>query len=59
MDFLAVDKPLGLPNFMNKNRLTLWEAVEINLKDIMVLTAICDMGGVFGSGLTIVYDKAS
>lgn len=59
MDFLSVDKPLGLPNFMNKNRLTLWEAVEVNLKDIMLLTAVCDMGGVFGTGLTIVYDKAS
>ena len=57
MDFLSIDKPVGLPNFLNKNRLTLWEAVEINLKDITLLTAVCDMGGVFGTGLTIVYDK--
>ena len=57
MDFLSVDKPVGLPNFTNKNRLTLWEAVELHLKDIIVLTAVCDMGGLIASGLTIVYDK--
>lgn len=57
MDFLSVDKPVGLPNFTNKNRLTLWEAVELHLKDIIVLTAVCDMGGLIATGLTIVYDK--
>lgn len=59
MDFLSVDKPSVLPNVLNKTRLTLWEAVEINLKEIIVLTAVCDMGGIFGTGLTVVYDKAT
>ncbi|MBQ8028423.1 MAG: DUF2804 domain-containing protein [Clostridia bacterium] len=57
MDFLSVDKPLGLPNFTNKQRLTLWEAIELNFKDFMLLTAVCDMGGIFGTGLTLFYDK--
>lgn len=56
MDFLKVNKPSRLPNAFNKFKLTLWEAVELNLKDIIVLTAVCDMG-IFGTGLTVVYDK--
>ncbi|MDO4381014.1 MAG: DUF2804 family protein [Clostridia bacterium] len=56
MDFLKVNKPSKFPNALNKMKLTLWEAIELNLKDIIVLTAVCDMG-VFGTGLTLVYDK--
>lgn len=59
MDFESIDKPVGLPNFTNRQRLTLWEAVELHLKDIIVLTAVCDMGGLIGTGLTLVYDKKS
>lgn len=58
MDFLSVDKPSVLPNALNRTRLTLWEAVEVNLKDIILLTAVCDMGGIIGTGLTLAYNKA-
>ena len=57
MDFLSVDRPSALPNAFNKLRLTLWEAIELHFQDIIVLTAVCDMG-IFGTGLTICYDKA-
>lgn len=56
MDFLKIDHPTPYPNALNKMKLTLWEAVEVNLKDILLLTAVCDMA-VFGTALTIVYDK--
>lgn len=56
MDFLNVNRPTPYPNAMNKVKLTLWEAVELNLKDVIVLTAVCDMG-IFGTGLTVLYDK--
>ena len=56
MNFLKIDRPTPYPNSMNKIKLTLWEAVEMNLKDVVLLTAVCDMG-VFGTGLTILYDK--
>ncbi len=58
MDFLKIDHPTPYPNALNKMKLTLWEAVEVNLKDIILLTAVCDMG-VFGTGLTVLYDKAA
>lgn len=56
MDFLKINKPTVLPNKFNKNRLTLWEAIELNLKEITVLTAVCNMG-VAATAVTIVYDK--
>lgn len=56
MNFLNAEKPSVLPNFMNKTRLTLWEACEINFEDIVVLTAVCDMF-YMGTVLTLVYDK--
>ncbi|MGN0468039.1 MAG: DUF2804 family protein [Acutalibacteraceae bacterium] len=56
MDFLKVNRPTPYPNAFNKVKLTLWEAVEINLKDVILLTAVCDMG-IFGTGLTVLYDK--
>ncbi|MBR2590489.1 MAG: DUF2804 domain-containing protein [Clostridia bacterium] len=58
MNFLDVNKPSILPNSLNKYRLTLWEAVEVNFEDVTLLTAVCDMG-IFGTALTILYDKAS
>ena len=56
MDFLKVNKPSKLPNFMNKLRLTLWEATEINFDKVVLLTAVCDMA-IFGTVLTVLYDK--
>ncbi len=56
MDFLKVNRPSALPNFLNKFRLTLWEATEINFDKVILLTAVCDMG-VFGTALTVIYDK--
>ena len=47
-----------LPDFTNKNRVTLWEACEINLDDdIAILLAFSKLGGVLGLCLTLVYDK--
>ena len=56
MDFLKADHPSKLPNFMNKSRLTLWEACEINFDKVVLLTAVCDMA-LFGTTLTVLYDK--
>ena len=58
MNFLDADKPSLLPNSLNKYKLTLWEAVEVNFDKVTLLTAVCDMG-VFGTALTILYNKAS
>lgn len=56
MDFLRVNRPSALPNAMNKTRLTLWEATEINFDHVVLLTAVCDMA-LFGTALTVLYDK--
>ncbi len=56
MDFLDIKGQSVLPDAFNKYRLTLWEAVEINLKDCMLLTAVCDMG-IIRTALTCFYDK--
>ena len=56
MDFLKVNKPSPLPNFLNKYRLTLWEAAMINFDKVILLTAVCDMA-IFGTVLTVIYDK--
>ena len=55
MDFLKVNRPSALPNFLNKSRLTLWEATEINFGKVVLLTAVCDMS-LFGTTLTVLYD---
>lgn len=56
MNFLKADKPSALPSAFNRLKLTLWEAVEVNFDDCMLLTAVCDMG-IFGTALTLFYDK--
>lgn len=56
MDFLHINKPTALPNFLNKYKLTLWEAAEIHFGDLVVLTAVCNMG-LIGTALTVLYDK--
>ena len=55
MDFLRVDHPSALPNKLNRMRLTLWEAAEVNFGKYVLLTAVCKMP-VFGTALTVVYD---
>ena len=59
LNFLDIHKQSCLPDFMNKSRLTLWEACEINLDDdICILTAYSSLGGgIAGVCLTLVYDK--
>lgn len=57
MDFVKIKgQSKVFPDFLNKLRLTLWEAIEINLKDCMILTAVCDMG-VLAKAITCFYDK--
>ncbi len=56
MDFLKANRPSKLPNCLNKSRLTLWEATEINFDKVVLLTAVCDMA-LFGTVLTVLYDK--
>lgn len=56
MNFLNVNRPSALPNCLNKTRLTLWEATEINFDNVILLTAVCDMA-LFGTALTVLYDK--
>ena len=55
MDFLKVNKPSVLPNKLNRMRLTLWEAAEVNFGKYVLLTAVCKMP-VFGTALTVVYN---
>lgn len=56
MDFLKINRPTPYPNAFNKLKLTLWEAVEINLKDVTLLTAVCNMA-VLATAVTLLYDK--
>ncbi len=56
MHFLKVHRPSCLPNFCNKIRLTLWEAVEVVFDDVIILTAVSDMA-LFGTALTVIYDR--
>lgn len=58
MDLLDCEKPAGkfLPHFLNKYRLTLWEATEVHLEHGVLLAAVSDMG-MFGVILNLFYDK--
>ncbi len=57
MSFLNVKgQSKVFPDWYNCKRLTLWEAVEIHLKDVVLLTAPCDMG-ILAKALTLLYDK--
>lgn len=57
MDFLKIkgQSPV-FPDILNKQRLTLWEAIEVNFRDAIFLTAVCDMGLTI-TALTCFYDK--
>lgn len=56
MDFLKLKNPTDAPDFLNPIRLTLWEAVEVHLKEGYMLAAVCNMG-LFGVALTLFYDQ--
>ncbi len=56
MDLIRARKPTRAPQFMNRLKLTLWEATEIHLKEGILLTSVCDMG-LFGKILCVFYDK--
>lgn len=58
MDLLRADRPTAAPNCMNKLRLTLWEACEVNLDGGTLLIAVSDMA-FFGVTLHVFYDKAT
>ena len=56
MDLVSAKKPTHAPQFMNRLKLTLWEATEVNLKEGVLLAVVCDMG-IFGLTLNTFYDK--
>lgn len=58
MDLLKLKKPTKAPNCMNKYKLTLWEATEVNLKNGILLLAVSDMA-FFGKIIVVFYDKRS
>ena len=58
MSFMKAKKPTPFPDIMRKLRLTLWEAIEIDLPEGYLLLVICDMG-LFGLPFAIYYDYSS
>ena len=48
--------PTRLPNWLNKYKLTIWEACEIKLKDCILLCCVSDMGS-FGAQISTFYDN--
>lgn len=56
MDLLKAKKPTLFPQKMNKMRLTLWEACELNLKNGVLVTVVLTMGFVC-KFVTLFYDK--
>ena len=56
MDLLKAKGPARVPNFFNKYKLTLWEVVEVNLQNGVLLGALCDMG-FSGFHFNMFYDK--
>jgi len=56
MDLLSAKYPTKAPNFMNRLKLTLWEATEVHLKTGVLLAVVCDMG-IFGKTMNVYYDK--
>ncbi len=58
MELVRAKRPTKAPDFLNRLRLTLWEATEVNLKEGVLLSAVCDMG-LFGKMLNVFYDKRS
>ena len=56
MDLVKLNKPTKAPNCMNKLKLTLWEAAEVNLKNGILLFAVSDMA-IFGKIIVVFFDK--
>ena len=56
MDLLKAKGPTRLPNFFNKYKLTLWEIVEVNFENGVLLGALCNMG-FSGFHFNMFYDK--
>ena len=56
MELLRAKRPTKAPDFLNKFKLTLWEACEVHLKNGVLLAVVCDMG-IFGKQLNMFYDK--
>ena len=56
MNLLEIDNPTSAPDFLNRMKLTVWEASEVHLEEGVLLAACCDMG-LFGQVLNIFYDK--
>ncbi len=56
MELVNLKKPTKAPQFMNRVKLTLWEATEVHLKHGVLLAVVCDMG-IFGKTLNVFYDK--
>lgn len=54
-DLHKAKNPTKAPDFMNKLRLTLWEAFELNVKDGLLVSGICNMG-LFGRVVNVFYD---
>lgn len=55
MDLISANKPTCAPNSMNKQKLTLWEASEVHLKEGILLAVVTDMS-LFGMTMNIFYD---
>ena len=56
MELLKLKNPTHFPDFLNKFKLTLWEATEIHFKEGVLLAVVCDMG-IFGKLMNVFYDK--
>jgi hypothetical protein len=56
MSMLSCRHPTQAPDLAKRLKLTLWEAVEIHLKDVILLSAVSDMG-VFGVCVNVLWDK--
>lgn len=56
MELLRAKRPTKAPDFLNKFKLTLWEATEVHLKNGVLLAVVCDMG-IFGKQLNMFFDK--
>ncbi|NMP37452.1 MAG: DUF2804 family protein [Clostridiales bacterium] len=53
-------KPCGkrMPAFMNKSRLTVWEAFEVSFKEGTIISAVYNMNAI-GFGIFVFFDKRS
>ncbi len=58
LNFLDIKDQSFLPDFTNWLRFSGWEAVEVNLKDCVLLTAVCTMA-VITTAVTCFFDKSS